>query len=101
MASSAQDGLHVLPAMQHPHDGDRPRGWVVNNQTGKHRPEFHRQCRQILTKMSYIGTRGQQAESHRDFLQYVPSKASAALACEALACEIVPDFLQVFFSFRG
>jgi hypothetical protein len=44
-------------------------------------------------KMPGLRVRGQQAESHRDFLQHLPGEVPAALAGQ-----IVPDFAEIVFA---
>jgi len=82
--------------MKDPHDGERVGSRVIHNQVGKHRPEFDRQRRQVLAEMTGFRVGGQQPEGRCDFLQYVSGEAASALACE-----IVPEFAEIFPGFRG
>ncbi len=92
---SAKDGRYISPSIERPNDGKRLGGRIIDNQVGKHRPEFDRQRRQVPTKMSGLRLRSQQPEGFGKFLQDISGEASAALAYE-----VVADFAEVLLGFR-
>lgn len=94
-SAPSEGSPRLLPAVKHPHDGERAGSGVIHNQIGKRRPEFDGQRRQVLANMPSLRVKGQQTETRCDFLQDLSGEAVAALACE-----IAPDFPDIFPALR-
>ena len=93
-SAPSEGSPRLLPAVKHPHDGGRAERRSYTNQIGKRRPEFDGQRRQVLANMPSLRVKGQ-TETRCDLLQDLSGEAVAALACE-----IAPDFPDIFPALR-
>jgi len=75
---SAENGLYIPHSVQHPHNGKRPGSWIMDNEVGEHRPEFHRQRRQVLPEMARTGMGGEELKCPRNFLQHISRETRPA-----------------------